>query len=140
MPEGGRLKTGIEQISPIREKVPAVLQEIRGERTKVKSISGLVFTKDGRPITKDILRRGLATAMKNAGIKNFRFHDYRHTGLTDWAKEGIKVEAAMLASGRASWQMHKRYVHLQRSDIRRAFLLKSCTNENEAEGSKSASI
>lgn len=135
VPEGGRVKTDVEQISPITPAVRAVLEEIRAERSKVASISKLVFTKHGRPITKNMLRRGLATAMKKAGIKDFTFHDYRHTAKTKWAGEGIPVEAAMKAAGHKSVAMHNRYVHLQRSDVARAFrsVLKWCTNENEAE-------
>jgi integrase len=142
VPEGGRVKTEVEQISPITSAVRAVLQEIRAERSKVASISKLVFTKDGRPVTKDTLRRGLATACKKAGVKGFTFHDYRHAAKTKWVGQGIPVEAAMKAAGHKSVAMHNRYVHLQKSDVARAVgtLLKSCTNENGAGEGSAASI
>ncbi len=38
-----------------------------------------------------------------------------------WAQKGIPAEAAMLAAGHSSVQMHNRYIHLQRSDVAKAF-------------------
>ena len=88
-----------------------------------------------------MLRRGLATACKKAGVKGFTFHDYRHTAKTKWAGAGIPVEAAMKAAGHKSVAMHNRYVHLQRSDVARAFqtVLKRYQNENQAEQGSAAS-
>jgi integrase len=56
-----------------------------------------------------------------AGVAKFRFHDYRHTALTRWAREKIHVDVAMVAAGHSSVQMHQRYTHLQDKDIAAAF-------------------
>jgi integrase len=46
--------------------------------------------------------------MRDARVKKYRFHDYRNTALTNWARQGVNVDIAMKASGHTSVQMHKR--------------------------------
>ncbi len=60
-------------------------------------------------------------AVRDAGVKKYRFHDYRNTALTDWARQGVNVDIAMKAAGHSSVQMHKRYLDLQRQDVAKAF-------------------
>jgi integrase len=143
VPAGGRLKTSIKQISPITPAAAAVLTEIRAARRGVRNIARLVLTtKQGKPITAGMVRRELERVVKKASIKNFRFHDIRHTAKTRWAGQGISVEAAMLAAGQASVQSHLDYIHMQKSDIAHAFGLavaKQWQNEKEAAKTKSAS-
>ncbi len=123
-PEGGRCKTKVEQVAPLTARFREILEEIRQDqkRSKVQNIGGLVFTReDGRPINKDMVTGAMERACKKAGIRDFRFHDFRHCAKTAWAERGISVEAAMLAAGHKSPQMHQHYVHLQRSSIAKAF-------------------
>jgi len=72
-------------------------------------------------------------AVREAGVKKYRFHDYRNTALTDWARQGVNVDIAMKASGHSSVQMHKRYLDLQREDIAKAFGLLQDGNMNKEE-------
>jgi len=126
VPGGGRKKTHVRQVAPLTETVRGILEEIKRERkrSKIKNISGseLVFIRDdGQPITGNAVSKALYKACKRAKVSDFRFHDLRHSAKTDWARRGIPVEAAMLAAGHSSIQMHQAYVHLQKSDIGRAF-------------------
>jgi site-specific recombinase XerC len=127
VPGGGRKKTqGVRQIAPLTETVRTILEEIKQDRkrSKVENIAGtgLVFVRDdGRPISGNAITKVLHKACKRAKVRNFRFHDTRHTAKTEWARKGIPVEAAMLAAGHSSIQMHQAYVHLQKSDISKAF-------------------
>jgi integrase len=125
VPEGGRVKTGVKQASPITNAVLEVLDEIRrGKKSGaiVRNINGLVFTReDGRAITKDMITAAVKTARKRTGVKDFRFHDYRHMAMTSWTLQNIHVDAAMLAAGHKSVQMHKRYVNLKPADVATAF-------------------
>jgi integrase len=124
VPTGGRCKTEVRQVAPLTQRFREILDEIRQERkqSKVKNIGGLIFTReDGRPLTKDAINGALKYIRRNAGVKDFRFHDFRHCAKTAWARRGIGVEAAMLAAGHASPQMHQHYIHLQRSDVAKAF-------------------
>ena len=54
-------------------------------------------------------------------MEDVRFHDFRHCAKTRWADEGIHVDAAMLAAGQKSVQMHQLYVHMQSSNVAKAF-------------------
>jgi integrase len=82
----------------------------------------LIFTNaDGTPITKGQIEYQIEKAIKETGIKKFTFHCYRNTALTEWARRGMSVDHAMLASGHSSVQMHKRYVRLQAQDIAEHF-------------------
>jgi integrase len=124
VPNGGRLKTEVRQAAPLTDAVKKVLADIKRERqrAKVQTISSLVFIReDGRPITGDMLNKARLKACKRAKVSDFKFHDSRHTAKTSWARRGIPVEAAMLGAGHASVQMHQAYVHLQASDIGKAF-------------------
>ena len=138
VPDGGRKKTGVRQAAPLTDNVRAVLAEIRAERIvpekvtsfeqtikelkKLPAISPLVFLREnGQPITGDMIVTALRNACKLAKVSNFTFHDTRHCAKTAWARAGIPVEAAMLAAGHASVQMHHAYIHLQKSDVAKAF-------------------
>lgn len=124
VPDGGRKKTDVEQVSPLTARARAILDEIKAERRSraVVPLNGLVFTReDGRRITKDMIQAQVEKAIKKAGVKKFTFHNYRNTALTEWARRGIHVDVAMKASGHSSVQMHKRYVDLQANDVANAF-------------------
>jgi len=124
VPDGGRKKTDVEQVSPLTARARAILDEIKAERRirAVVPLNGRVFTReDGRPITKDMIQAQVEKAIKTTGVKKFTFHNYRNTALTEWARRGIPVDVAMKASGHSSVQMHKRYVDLQANDVANAF-------------------
>jgi hypothetical protein len=55
VPQNGRIKTAVEQIAPLTKAARDVLAEARAERSKVKNLRGLVFTRDGKPISKDMI-------------------------------------------------------------------------------------
>jgi integrase len=143
VPGGGRKKTQVRQVAPLTETVRSILEEIKQERkhSKIGTLvaTGLVFVRDdGRPISGNALTKALHKACKRAKVRDFRFHDTRHTAKTEWARKGIPVEAAMLAAGHSSVQMHQAYVHLQKSDIAKAFGTSKFYNgfktESEASG------
>jgi integrase len=125
VPEGGRMKTGSEQASPLTDRALQILEEIKKEkrsRASRSKIKGLIFTRDdGRPITRSMISDAVQKAVRDAKVKKYRFHDYRNTALTDWARRGVNVDIAMKASGHTSVQMHKRYLDLQREDVAKAF-------------------
>jgi integrase len=124
-PEGGRIKTGVEQVSPLTKRAREILDEIRREKRSgaiVPNVNGLVFTKeDGTPITKGMINGQVEKAVRKTKVKKFVFHNYRNTALTEWARRGIHVDVAMKAAGHDSVQMHKRYVRLRQEDIASAF-------------------
>jgi integrase len=138
VPEGGRAKTGVQQFAPITPKVKTILADIGREKRSVMNISKLIFTRDGKPISKGMLQGAFCTAVKRAKLEDVHFHDLRHTAKSRWAREGIPVDIAMTASGHNSVQAHKLYIHLQRSDVAKAFkMFPTCSRENEGENQES---
>jgi len=125
IPEGGRKKTGADQISPLTMTARRILDEIKAERRSsamVPNVAGLIFTRDdGSKITKGMIDYQVERAIGLTKVKKFVFHNYRNTALTEWARRGIDVDHAMMASGHTSVQMHKHYVKLQAHDIANAF-------------------
>jgi integrase len=78
-------------------------------------------------INKDMITGVTKTARRRAKISDFPFHDFRHVEQTNWARRKVHVDAAMLAAGHASVQMHKRYVNLKADDVAEAFGWKMVT-------------
>jgi len=125
VPQGGRMKTETEQASPLTDRALKILNEIKRDKRRgavVANVNGLIFTRDdGRAITRSMISDAVQKAVRDAGVKKYRFHDYRNTALTDWARQGVNVDIAMKAAGHSSVQMHKRYLDLQRQDVAKAF-------------------
>lgn len=125
IPEGGRKKSETKQISPLTPRALAILNEIRAEKRAggiVQNINALICTReDGRAVTKGMVDFQVEQAVKASGVKKFVFHNYRNTALTEWARQGINVDLAMLAAGHSPVQMHKRYLQLGGEDIAKAF-------------------
>jgi len=125
VPQGGRMKTETEQASPLTDRALEILNEIKRDKRRgavVANVNGLIFARDdGRAITRSMISDAVQKAVRDAGVKKYRFHDYRNTALTDWARQGVNVDIAMKAAGHSSVQMHKRYLDLQRQDVAKAF-------------------
>ena len=65
---------------------------------------------EGRPL-KD-LKRLFHTALRRAGIEDFRFHDLRHTSCSYLTMRGASPKAVQDHAGHASIKMTMRYSHL----------------------------
>jgi integrase len=123
-PEGGRIKTGVEQVPPLTKRAREILDENdekSGAAQLFRTSTGLSTKEDGAPITKGMINGQVEKAVRKTKVKKFVFHNYRNTALTEWARRGIHVDVAMNAAGHDSVQMHKRYVRLRQEDIASAF-------------------
>ena len=69
---GGRNKTKARQKVPISPGLAEVPDELDSERKKLTSLHGasLVFTRDGKPISKNALRKAFESAKKQMGLKD----------------------------------------------------------------------
>lgn len=98
---------------PITEDLRKLLDEIRKEQKEKGIEHGFVFTNSfGKPYTRLGYRRAFKTALRKAGIENFRFHDLRHT-FASWlalTTKDIYLVSRMLHH--QSVQTTKRYAHL----------------------------
>jgi integrase len=110
---GGRNKTKARQKVPISPAFAEVLDELEKERKRLTSIHGasLVFTRDGKPISKASLRKAFDGAKKQAKLKDFHFHDLRHCAVTRWTLGGIPEDLCKLAAGHSRRSVHQRYIN-----------------------------
>ena len=88
--------------SPLHPKVKAILETLpRGLHTDS------VFLFDGKPFNE--FKRSWKTALKNAGITDFTFHNTRHCALNNLRKAGNDFFQIMALSGHKTMSAFKRY-------------------------------
>jgi len=66
-----------------------------------------VFTRDNKPIKN--IREIFAKVCEEAGVKDFTFHDFRHTFITRKRREGHDPVKIMKATGHKTVSMYLRY-------------------------------
>ncbi|MCP5157360.1 MAG: site-specific integrase, partial [Ectothiorhodospiraceae bacterium] len=59
-----------------------------------------------------VVNKVWATAVRRAGIEDFRFHDLRHEAISRLVEAGLTDQQVAAISGHKSMQMLKRYTHL----------------------------
>lgn len=69
--------------------------------------------RDGNPLK--VIKRSFDTALRRAGIKDFHFHDLRHTSASHLLMRGASLKAVQEHLGHSSLEMTERYSHLSRS-------------------------
>jgi integrase len=100
--EAARTKTDTARSIPIHPKVEAMLESLpRGLHTD------RVFLFDGKPFLRFL--HSWKTALKNAGIKDFVFHDLRHCALNNLRRAGNDFFQVMALSGHKTMSVFKRY-------------------------------
>lgn len=108
-------KTGEPRLVPM---TPLVQETIR-DLSKLRSLTcPCVFQYDGKPMR--AVKRSFHTAVRKAGIENFRFHDLRHCAATSLRRAGVDTVTAMKIVGHKSEKMHKRYNSVSEADLRQA--------------------
>jgi len=77
-----------------------------------------VFTYRGKPIT--TIRSSFQVACAKAGIKDFRFHDLRHTFNTNMRRAGVDRSVIMKITGHKTTAMFERYNPVDSKEARTA--------------------
>ena len=77
--------------------------------------------KDGKPF-KDV-SRSFNTALKKAGIKDFHFHDLRHTFASWLVMRGASIKEVQELLGHSDIDMTMRYAHLSEDHKKKAMQL-----------------
>ena len=92
-----------------------------------------VFTYNGVPVKE--IKRSFKSACKKAGIEDFRFHDLRHTFITNMRKAGVERSIIMKITGHKTMSMFERYNTVDSTDAQDAlkrlgeFLTKPATKK-----------
>ncbi len=108
-------KNNEKRTIPINQRV----LELLIARSKVQAIHGHVFCDmEGGILTKRKVQRSMTTAMTHAGIKNFHFHDLRHTFATRLAQAGIDIYSISKLLGHRDIRMTQRYAHHSPESLR----------------------
>lgn len=99
---------------PINESIKNILA-----RVKKDPHSPYVFNSfNGKPFND--IKRSFYTALKKAGIENFRFHDLRHTFASQLVMAGVDILTVKELLGHKSMEMTLRYSHLSCDHKKRA--------------------
>lgn len=107
-------KTGKTKIIPMSNRVREILQ-------KRRSIKGIVFrTSNGTPYSVSNLDRDWWKALHKANIKDFRWHDLRHTCGSRLASRQDNRFAVKSILGHSDWKSTDRYVHLDTETLKKA--------------------
>ncbi|MFH0796626.1 MAG: site-specific integrase [Candidatus Omnitrophota bacterium] len=98
-----------------RRQVPmnsAVLDVLSGIRRVPKSDYVFPGKDIGTHISKGYISHKFESIVKQAGIKNFRFHDLRHTFASRLVMRGVNLKAVQELLGHKTFTMTLRYAHL----------------------------
>jgi integrase len=66
------------------------------------------------------MREAFKTACQDAGIQGFRFHDFRHTAITNMRRAGIDHLTIMRISGHKTMACFTRYNSFREPDLQAA--------------------
>jgi integrase len=108
-------KNGEARVLPL---VPSVLEQLQQlvpvDRSsfKIGAADRLIFHSDRRPDVAYNFVEAWRDALKVARVRNFRFHDLRHTCASYLAQKGATLLEIADVLGHRQMQMVKRYAHL----------------------------
>jgi len=105
-------KTKEARLVPMTPEIHKVLSDL----SKIRSLmTNRVFLFEGKPLKG--IKRAFRTALRNAQIKDFRFHDLRHCAATNLRRAGVDTVTAMKIVGHKSERMHRRYNNVSEGDL-----------------------
>lgn len=108
-------KTKTRREVPLTPAVRATLQQL----AKVRRLeTSRVFLYKGKPIQR--ISRAFKSALRGAGLQDFRFHDLRHCASTNLRRAGVDTATAMKIIGHNSEKMWKRYNAIEERDLTQA--------------------
>lgn len=98
---------------PLSEKAVAILREIQLHKSEAQEF---VFVYKGKPVKS--IKTAFNKALDRAGIKDFRFHDLRHTWASWKVQKGVPLMVVKELGGWADISMVQRYGHLSPQHLR----------------------
>ena len=129
-------KSGKPRQIPVNDNLAALFREIRKNqkigteyvfvyslKNKRKqeaagSASNVLNVIEGNPMRG--LNTSFSSALRRAGIEDFKFHDLRHTFASHLVMSGVSLKAVQELLGHADLKMTMRYAHLSQSHLQDA--------------------
>jgi integrase len=105
-------KNGSDREVPMNKTVLAVLTDLRATQEASKSESLHVFNASNCDRRLKNPRKWFETALDEAKIKDFRWHDLRHTFCSRLVMAGVDLRTVMELAGHKSIAVTTRYAHL----------------------------
>ncbi|BBO76153.1 integrase [Desulfosarcina widdelii] len=110
-----KTKTNEARQIPINKDLDNLFKRIR---KKDHLTTEYVFNYQGTPVAD--VKKAFATALKKAGIVDFRFHDLRHTFASHFAMRGGSLKDLQELLGHRTMTMTLRYAHLTQEHKKKA--------------------
>lgn len=108
-------KTGYGRTIPIHPEI----MEVFRKALKVRHLGcDLVFHQEGKAFTAHNVRVAHKAVCKEAVIEGFVFHDFRHTAINNWRKDGHDYFKIMAVSGHKTISVFKRYNMVDEAELR----------------------
>lgn len=102
---------------PMSESLKALLRQLHSQR---RLDTDYIFVNPDTGIRYTDLKRSFITACKKAGIKDFHFHDLRHTFASHLVMSGADLKTVQELLGHKSLTMTLRYSHLSQAHKKEA--------------------
>ncbi len=112
---GEDTKNGESRNVPLTPEVRSALADL--SRVRRLDTNRIFFGARG-PL--GVVHHAFRQAVKQAGIKNLRFHDLRHCAATNLRRAGVDTITAMKIVGHKSERIHRRYNSVAESDLTQA--------------------
>lgn len=114
-------KNGEPRGVPLVKRAYTAIKTLRSEHAKQHrgrvQQSALLFPSEADAQVPVEIRKAWETTLKRADVKDFRFHDLRHTAASYLAMEGATAPEIAEILGHKSLQMVKRYSHFNKAHI-----------------------
>ncbi|MGA3316626.1 MAG: site-specific integrase [Candidatus Korobacteraceae bacterium] len=110
-------KTGEKRFVSLNSVALAMLEFLQARAPESESDHVFLGMK-GEPLTRQ--GRWFENAVKEAGIKNFTWHDLRHTFASRLVMAGVDLRKIQDLMGHKTIEMTVRYTHLRRDDLNEA--------------------
>lgn len=101
---------------PLTDRAFQIFKELK----KTQCLSGHVFHDDGQALYDRKVQRAFRKVLRKAEIKNFHFHDLRHTFASYLRQKGVDLHTISKLLGHKDLRMTKRYAHLNVDSLRSA--------------------
>lgn len=107
--------------SKTNKAIPVPLNRIAMEiiRQQIGKNDIYIFAYKGQPV-RQCNTRAWRLALERSGIKNFRWHDLRHTWASWHVQNGTSLQELQLLGGWSSFEMVLRYAHLSSDHLKEA--------------------